>query len=223
MPFVELKEYTLEPEGFGEGLLNIDFSLSAGEVYDVQADQIDDATLFLKGLATLACPVKGTYRFDGEYLNLTDYRQLLSCKRRIGYISQHAAMISNQTVRENLLLIRYFHENSLGITLDDDTESLCRQFDLIDKLDQKPGGLHPQDIQNAITVRELSKAADLLLLERPEDFIDNTKIDILIKVLKKLQDKGLTIVFFSFDDVFERAFAVKNILISNGNLNLFSP
>ena len=222
MPLVELKDYTLEPEGIGNGLLNVNFSLSAGDVFSMQADHIDDATLFLKGLATLACPVQGTYRFDGEYLNLSDYRHSLSYKRRIGYIAQDTAMISNRTIRENLLFMRYFHENSLGIRLDENTEGLCRQFDIIDKLDLKPGGLHPQDIQNAITVRELCKSADLLLLERPEDFIDNTKIALLIRILKKLLYKKLAIIFFSFDAEFEAAFSIKKIMISDGNLNALS-
>lgn len=222
MPLIELKDYTLNPEGTGNGLSNINFSLSTGDVFSIRADRIDDATLFLKALATLVCPVRGTYFFDGEDINLSDYRHALPCKRRIGYIAPDTAMISNRTVRENLLFMRSFYENSLAISLDEKTEALCRKFDILDKLDMKPGELHPQDIQNAITIRELCKSADLLLLERPEDFIDNTKISFLIKILTELLFTNLAIVFFSFDAEFETAFSIKNIIISDGYLNTTS-
>ncbi len=224
MPLIELKDYTLRPEGAGKGLSDISFSLLQSDVCSIQADRVYDATLFLKALATLVYPVRGTYRFDGEEINLSDYRASLSCKRRIGYIAPGTAMISNRTVRENLLFMRYFYEDSLSISLDENMEELCRKFDILDKLDRKPGELHPQDIQNAITIRELCKSPDVLLLERPEDFIDNTKIDSLIKVLKDLSLSRLAIVLFSFEAAyeaaFEAAFSFKNVKILNGNVTI---
>jgi hypothetical protein len=70
--------------------------------------------------------VGGTYRFNGEMVNLKDYRQCLAVKRQIGYVAADAAMISNRTIRENLLLTRFYYENDLTIDIDQKTEALCK-------------------------------------------------------------------------------------------------
>lgn len=222
MPLIELIDYTLAPAGTGNGLSDIYFSLSQGESCSIHADYSDDATLFLKALATLVSPIKGTYCFNGEKINFSHYRHLLPYKRRIGYIAPDSAMISNRTVYENLLFMRCFYENSLQISLDDHTKELCRKFDILDKIDMKPTELHPQDIQNAITIRELCKSPDLLLIERPEDFVDYTKFNLFSELLKELSLSKLAIVFFTFDKLLESTLSNKKVLISKGYLNTTS-
>ena len=167
MHVIELTDYTLSPVVEGNGLQGIFFNLSEGDVCAIEADEEDDAAVFLRALGTLTLPVKGTYRFRGENQDLFDYRHLLPIKKKIGYVAQDSAMISNRTVRENLLLMRNYFENSLFIDLDESTAQLCRKFDLEDKLDMRPGALNPLDLQIAITIRELSKSPEVLLVDRP--------------------------------------------------------
>ena len=47
MPIIELTDYTLEPEGAGNGLTDFRFSLFSGDGFAIQTDSIDDAALFL--------------------------------------------------------------------------------------------------------------------------------------------------------------------------------
>jgi len=218
MPIIELIDYTLDPEGAGNGLSDISFSLFSGDGYLLQTDSIDDAVLFLKALVTLVSPRKGTYCFNDTKIDLSDYRNSLPCKQRMGYIASDAALISNRTVRENLLLMRYFHEDSLLLTLDDHTAELCRKFDILDKFDRRPGELHPQDIKNTITVRELSKYPDVLVLERPEDFIDHTKFSLFMETVMAMTQQNLPVVFFSSDTEFIKSFSNKKLKISKGRL-----
>lgn len=219
MPLIELIDYTLAPRGNGKGLRRVAFSLSAGEVYAVHSDSEDDAALFLKALATLVAPEQGTYRFDGATVDLIDYRHSLSCKKRIAYIAPETAMLSNRTIRENLLLMRYGREDSLSIALDDDTTELCRGFDIFGKLDLKPGEIHHQNVQDAIAVRELSKAANVLLVERPEDFIDYGKIFLFVETVRARLATGLPMVYFTSDREIDTAFSGRRIVISNGRLS----
>ena len=222
MPVIELIDYTLKPEGAGNGLTEFSFSLFSGDGYSIETDSIDDVALFLKALVTLASPRKGTYCFNEMKIDLSDYRNALPCKQRIGYIASDAALISNRTVRENLLFMRYFHEDSLLLTLDDHTADLCRKFDIFDKLERRPGELHPQDIKNTITIRELSKHPDVLVLERPEDFIDHTKFRIFMEAVRAMTQRNLPVVFYSSDADFTKSFSNKKLTISKGRLTSFS-
>lgn len=220
MQLVQLKDYTLKSHGAGNGLSGIDFSLHMGDCYWVQSDTIDDAALFLKALATLKSPIKGTYWFKNSRIDLSDYRNPLFCKQQIGYISSDAALISNRSIRENLLLMRSFHEDSLSLALDDGMLELCRQFDILGLLDRRPADLHPRDIQNVVTVRELSKNPVVLLLESPEDFIDHSKYGFFNEVLSDLSQQGVALVFSSSDQNFVKAFSCKKVVITNGRLNV---
>jgi len=110
---IELSNYNLVVEGFVNSLKDICFTLAEGDACAIKAAAADDAYIFLKALATLVSPQTGTYRYMGETMDFSDYRKLLPFKKKIGYVGQDSAMLSNKTVRENLLLMRSYFENSL--------------------------------------------------------------------------------------------------------------
>jgi len=215
---IELSDYSLPATGSGSGLKNIYFAVSGGDVCFIQSDSINDAHIFLKALATLVRPENGTYRYMGETIDFSDYRKLLPFKKRIGYIGQDAAMISNRTVRENLLLLRYYFENSLSLELDENVVQLCNLFNLQNKLDIRPGELRPVELRTAIAIRELTKSLDILLLERPEDYFDHTRLDLFNEILKDNIEQGHAVVFSSNDQSFIEAFSNRQVRIADGTL-----
>jgi len=215
---IELSDYSLPATGSGSGLKNIYFAVSGGDVCFIQSESINDAHIFLKALATLVRPDNGTYRYMGETIDFSDYRKLLPFKKKIGYIGQDAAMISNRTIRENLLLLRYYFENSLSLALDENVIQLCNLFDLKNKLDIRPGELRPVELRTAIAIRELTKSLDILLLERPEDYFGHSRLDLFNEILKDNIEQGHAVVFSSNDQSFIEAFSNRKILIADGTL-----
>jgi len=215
---IELSDYSLPATGSGSGLKNIYFAVSGGDVCFIQSDSINDAHIFLKALATLVRPENGTYRYMGETIDFSDYRKLLPFKKRIGYIGQDAAMISNRTIRENLLLLRYYFENSLLLELDENVVQLCNLFNLQNKLDLRPGELRPVELRTAIAIRELTKSLDILLLERPEDYFGHSRLDLFNEILKDNIEQGHAVVFSSNDQSFIEAFSNRQLRIADGTL-----
>lgn len=184
----------------------------------MQADSPDDAHLLLKAIAMLEHPTGGAYRFMGKKINFSDHRNLLPYKKKIGYVTTDTSMISNMSIRENLLLMRYYFENSLSLDIKDNVKNLCAVFDIYDKLDIRPGELRPTELRSAIVIRELTKSPDILLFERPEDFIRHTKFDLFVKLLKEMLLTGIPVVFISYDAYLVKEFSNREILISDGNL-----
>jgi ABC-type ATPase involved in cell division len=218
MHLIELSDYYLDTIGAGSDFNNVYFALSKSEACQIQTDSTDDAHNFLKALATLVRPVSGTYRFMGKEINFSDYRKLLPIKKKIGYIGQDATMISNRSVRENLLLMRSYYENSLSISLDEKVLKLCRMFNLQDKLDVRPGDLRPVDLRMAIAARELTKSFDVLLLDCPEDYFGHNTFDLLNEIINNITHSEKAVVFFSRDQDFVKTFPNRKILITNGTL-----
>ena len=218
MYLINLVDYTIDSPERDCCLNKLNFGLSQGDAFAIIADSPDRAHMFLKALAMLVKPVSGEFYFKDKKVDFSDYRNLLPCKKKIGYIASDAAMISNITVRENLLYMRYYFENSLSLSLDEKADNLCKIFSIHDKLNVRPGKLRSVDLRIAIAIRELSKSPDLLLLERPEDFIGHTNFDLFTEVLRDLVLTKLPIVFISYDKDFIEEFSNKKIFLKDGTL-----
>ncbi len=215
---LELYDYSLAAMGSGHGIQGFSFILAPGDVCAVESPQADDGRLFLRALATLVRPLRGSYVFKGQHHDLRRYNDMLGCKRKIGYVSPGVALISNLSVKQNLLLPRYYHENKLDIDLDEPAMALCRAMGIEEKIDQRPAGLTPMEVQSAIIVRELIKMPEILLLDQPEMVVGHSKFDALAGIFNRLIDERLPIVFFSYDERLLSPFVNRKVRIADGRL-----
>jgi ABC-type polar amino acid transport system ATPase subunit len=216
MAFIELHDYAHAPTGRGKGLQKFSFSLERGDSYGLHADRIDDAHLFLRALATLEPPEEGTYIFKGEALNFAKARTLLSARRKIGYLGSDAALIGNRTLRTNLLLGRYYYENKLNLELDDDVLSLCRLFGIEEKLDLRPSQVAPEDARAAVIIREMTKGAEVFLVEQVFIALARPIIDKYIEMMSKMIESGIPCVFYAGVTEFDSLFKKRDIYIRDG-------
>ncbi|RJQ84950.1 MAG: ATP-binding cassette domain-containing protein [Desulfobacteraceae bacterium] len=221
MNFLELSDYSLAASGSGSGIRGFSFSLGPGEVCAIDSFNPDDAQTFMRALATLVRPIEGIYRFKGRTCDLKDPNAMLSLKKQIGYVARDAALISNLTVRQNLLLQRCYFENRLDIDLHEDVEALCSTFGIQDKLDQRPAGLNVMEVQAAIIVREMTKKPEFMIMGQPES-IGHAKFGLLTQIFNRMIAERLPIVLLSYDLRLVRRFANRKILIADGSLSTLS-
>lgn len=217
-PTIEMTDYTLKPHGSGQGIKSFHFTLSKGHVCAIETQNPDDSNNLLRAIATLTRPVRGTYHYEGKKMELKSNEQMLSCKSKIGYVAPDAALISNMTVRQNLLLRRYYFENDLTIDIDEQVKSLCDHLGIFNKLDKRPSELNKIETLMAIVIREIEKKPRVLLLEGPEDFIGHAKFDFLVKLFNDWISQRKPVVFISYDRRLIRRFANRKITIADGIL-----
>ena len=199
-PIIEIVDLQLASAGGAEGCGADGLVVGDGDVVAIAADLAAVSRQLLRLLATLHKPRAGTYRFAGQAVDLGDDRRCLEIKRRIGYVAADAAMISNLTLRENLLLMRYYLENDLAIAIDPVVADLCRDTGLSPFLDRRPAVLNDRQLLKAIAIREMAKAPVLMLVERPENFIELSDDDAIFRHLKNMVQSGMAVVFFSTHD-----------------------
>lgn len=205
MNVVTLKNYELRDMATRCHLQDFNFSLAQGEACSVSADAADAAHLFTRALATLVYPISGRYIFLDAVLDFGQYQNLLEYKRQIGYFGPEAALISNLTVRQNLLLSRAYFENRLDLNLDDNVKNLCDAFDLTEKLDLRPTTLSPLDIRAAIITREITKPLKLFIMDSPEDLIGQPGFDFLVAHIEQKAAAGIPLVLLcENNDLIER-------------------
>ncbi len=217
-PIVEIRDYVIASEKAGCGLQGCSLAIEAGQVLALEPVDPADGLLLLRALATLEIPERGAYFFMGQRQKLADYRALLECKRRIGYIARDAALISNLSLRENLLLMRWYFGNSFDLELEDDELELCRQLDLERKMELRPSDLDPADVQFALVVRELSKKPNVILMDRPEDLVADRRFQVLRRELKKYILKQVPLVFTACEHDFFRRLSNRRLILAEGRL-----
>jgi ABC-type iron transport system FetAB ATPase subunit len=216
MALIELRDYTHAPTGRGKGLEKFSFSLSPGDAFSLHADRIDDAHLFLRALATLEPPEEGTYFFKGEALDFIKSSRLLPVRGKIAYLGTDAALIGNRTLRTNLLIGRYYHENKLDLELSDDVQSLCRLFGIESKLDLRPSQVALEDIRAAVIIREMTKGAEVFLIEQAFFVLARWIVEKYIEMIRKVIDSGIPCVYYAGLTEYDRLFKKRDIYIRDG-------
>lgn len=222
MDAIELTDYALPPLATGRGLRPFDFHLAGGQSCAVHGDDPTDVHLFLRALATLERPKSGGYRFFEQRLDFSDYRLLLPWRRKISYIGRDSAMISNLTIRENLLLEQSFFQNTTSPELSEEVSWFCRVFNIFDKLDVRPAALNSLNLRVAIAIRELTKGSKILIMEAPEDLFGHSKFHYLIERIHSMIGTGIPFVYFTEDPSFIGAFSGKEVRIHQGVLREMS-
>ncbi len=219
MTLIELRDYGHAPTGRGKGLQTFSFRLEEGDVYRLTADRVDDGHLFLRALATLEPPESGTYLYKEQVLRFTDRRQLLAVRRHIGYLGADAALVGNRTLRTNLLLGRYYYENRLSLELSDEVMELCRIFGIDDKLDLRPAQVAREDARAAVIIRELTKGAEVYLMEQAFVYIAQPLMEKYRALLRTAVQAGIPCVFYGDFQSVDSEIPVKTIDIRDGQIS----
>ncbi len=141
-------------------------------------------------------------------------------RRKIGYLGSDATLIGNRTLRTNLLLGRYYYENKLNLELSDEVLSLCRLFGIEDKLDLRPSHVAPEDARAAVIIREMTKGAEVFLMEQVFIVLARPVIDRYIEMMHKLIELGIPCVFYAGVSEFDRLFKKRDIHIRDGVVNV---
>jgi ABC-type lipoprotein export system ATPase subunit len=218
---VRLSDYTLEALVNGNDLKNFNLVLSKGDAFSIVTDSSDDAHHLLRGVAGLDAPKSGRFLYKGEEIDFSDYRNLLHYKRNVGYVASDAIFLANRSIHDNLMLMRHYFEDSTCIEMCTEAVELCRVFDLEKRLDLKPHQLDPEEHRLFVIVRELSKNPEILLIEKPGDFLARKSFEALKGILRNLIKMDLALMFFSTDQTFTDEFANRRIAIDKGTVTSF--
>lgn len=219
---IRLSDYTLEALGNGNDLKNFNFVLSKGDAFSIVTDSSDDAHHLLRGVAALELPKSGRFFYRGEKIDYLDYRNLLHYKQKVGYIASDAIFFANRSMHDNLMLMRYYFEDSTSVEMSGEAVELCRVFELEKRMGLKPHQLDPEEHRLFMIVRELSKNPEILLIEKPRDFLATKSYVALKEMLRNLMKKDLAFMFFSTDQTFTNEFANKRITIDKGKVTIFA-
>jgi branched-chain amino acid transport system ATP-binding protein len=150
-------------------------------------------TTFFNLISGALATTAGVIKFKGE--NITGLKPHQICKRRVARTFQLVKVFPNMTAFENVLLGSLFG-TSTGISMPDANAKAMELLDFVG-LSAKKGSL-AKDLtianQKRVEVaRALATKPELLLLDEVMAGLNPTEVVLVIELIKKIRDKGITV------------------------------
>lgn len=177
---------------------NIDFTLTKGEVHALLGENGAGKTTLMKILYGLYKPDSGEIHLHGQKTEIHSPEQAI--RKGIGMVHQHFMLIPPFTVLENIVLGQ---EPRRAMGRLDYPEALRK----INQLSQELGfKIDPrakvEDIsvglqQRVEILKALYREAEILILDEPTSVLTPQEVDELGLILRKLVDRGKSIIFIT--------------------------
>lgn len=218
---IELKDMCKIYTGkFGEkvALNGVNLTIKKGDFCSVMGPSGSGKSTFLHILGCMDTITTGSFKLDGMELAKLTVQEINKIRKKyISYVFQNFALMSHFTAYENVevpLLARNVPKKERREIIKEKLEILGVE-EVINKLPTEMSGGQQQRVAIA---RALAADTPIILADEPTGSLDQSTGLELIKVLKKLNEDGKTIIVVSHDYKIAN-FAKRKIKIEDGILS----
>lgn len=188
-------------------LKDISLELESGKIYGLAGSNGSGKTTLIKCFSGIYKPDSGEVLLDGKNIyNNND------SKNKIGLIFDNHNFLTFSTIKSySKYYAKYYDDFSF-----EKFDEMCKKFELPDKsqIDQLSFG-QKKKLQIAMV---LSRNTDYLLMDEPENGLDNENREFLRELIRDLSDNGMCVVISTHDLVNIENMCDELILIDDGNL-----
>nr|MBP7494889.1 sugar ABC transporter ATP-binding protein [Spirochaetales bacterium] len=179
-------------------LSKINFSLFPGEIHALMGQNGAGKSTLIKIMTGVYQPDEGDMYFQGQkfHVESPEHAQNMG----IATVYQEVNLCPNLMVAENLLLGRE-PRSFMGIrwkTLLSESQRIIKEKLELDLDPTRPLGSYSIAIQQMVAIaRALCVRSTVLILDEPTSSIDETEVERLFSILRKLKQEGLAILFIT--------------------------
>ena len=197
--------------GLSHILFDVSLEVSRGEVVCLLGRNGAGKSTTLKSMMGLTPPKEGTVRFKGE--DVTGKRPHVHARLGIGYVPDDRRVFADLTVGENLEI----SERASGEFPQWNKESVYEFFPALKHIDSRKAGFLSGGEQQMLTIgRALMTNPEFLLLDEPTEGLAPMVIKILEEQIRKLRNKGLTVLLAEQNQKVALGLSDRGYIIDNG-------
>ncbi|TYP74520.1 sugar ABC transporter ATP-binding protein [Paenibacillus methanolicus] len=189
-----------------KALSNVDFRLFPGEVHALMGENGAGKSTLIKVLTGVYSIDEGSVLMEGKAVSISG--PLAAQKAGISTVYQEVNLCPNLTVAENIYIGR--EPRKFGRIqwkkMNQDAERLLKERLNLTIDVAVPLQTYSVAIQQLIAIaRALSISAKVLILDEPTSSLDQTEVQQLFRIMRKLKSEGLAILFVThfLDQVYE--------------------
>jgi ribose transport system ATP-binding protein len=188
-----------------KALDNVSIDFEKGEIHGIVGENGAGKSTLIKILTGALEPTEGKIEIFGkEYNQLSPHKSL---EIGISAIYQEFNLIPFLTVAENVFYGREITKGSFlnSSFMNSETKKFCNEMeiDIDPKTQVKDLGIAYQQIIEI--VKALSKNSKIIIMDEPTAPLTNREIEVLYKIIRNLESKGVTILYIShrLGEIFE--------------------
>ena len=159
----------------------------------------------------------GEYYLTGELVNKMNSNQLsLIRNKELSFIFQQFAIMKDYNVYDNVelpLLRRKLSKKERKSKV----REILKKLDIEDQIKKMPSELSGGQQQRVAIARALVSESKIILADEPTGSLDKKTGEEIMKLLKKLNDEGKTIILITHDENVD-AYAKRHMKIEDGRL-----
>lgn len=177
---------------------DVTFELIKGEIHALLGENGAGKSTLMKVLFGLESPEQGLIILNDVETDMKSPQDAIS--KGIGMVHQHFMLVPSLTVAENIILGvepakgKVFIDMNKAVEISREiAEKYNFEIDVTAKVEDLPVGIK----QKVEILKALYRGADILILDEPTAVLTPQETDELFIQLKKLKEKGHTIIFIS--------------------------
>jgi len=200
-------------------LKNINLTIKSGELLILKGVSGSGKSTLLNIIASIMKPTSGEVVVNGENIvSLSDIHSSNYRKKSVGYVTQNFYLFDELSVKENLLPPLVIEEFSTA-QIDKHIQTALEIANISHKKSQIVSTLSGGEKQRTIIARAIVNNPHIIICDEPTANLDRENSLLFIETIKKLKERGKTIIISTHDQIFDNlAFIDRTILIKDGEI-----
>ena len=181
-----------------EALRGVNLKVERGEFLCILGPSGSGKSTLLNLIGALDKPTSGTLLIDGVDVSKLNDNQLADLRRKVGFVFQFFNLIPRFAAIDNVELSMSIANISRS-ERKKHAEDMLETVGLKDRMKHKPAELSGGQQQRVAIARALANNPSFLLLDEPTGNIDSKTAHEVMEIIKKLNEKGVTIIMVTHD------------------------
>lgn len=200
-----------------EALSELTFELESGEMAFLTGHSGAGKSTVLRLIALLERPTRGIVVVNGQNTSSLPSRRIPAFRRQIGVVFQDHRLLMDRPVFDNVALPLVVADSGLR-EIDKRVRAALDQVGLLGKERVLPSELSVGEQQRVGIARAVVSKPPLLIADEPTGNLDPALATEIMRVFKRFQEVGVTVVVASHDAHLVREFAQSEIVLETGHV-----
>jgi putative ABC transport system ATP-binding protein len=181
-----------------QALRGVNLQVEKGDFLSILGPSGSGKSTLLNLIGALDKPTEGKLSIDGVDVSTLNDNELADLRLRIGFVFQFFNLIPRFTARDNVELSMSILGKSKA-ERKKHAEELLETVGLKDRINHKPAELSGGQQQRVAIARALANDPRFLLMDEPTGNIDSKTAEEVLSLIKKINEKGVTIIMVTHD------------------------
>jgi cell division transport system ATP-binding protein len=200
-----------------EALSEVSLRIEAGEFVFLTGRSGAGKSSVLKLIALLERPSRGVVTVNGQNTGAMPERRIPAFRRQIGVVFQDHKLLVDRPVHDNVALPLIVAGTPLK-EIDRRVRAALDQVGLLDKERVLPSELSVGEQQRVGIARAVIAKPPLLIADEPTGNLDHSLALEVMRLFKRFQEVGVTIVVATHDMQLVREFGQREIVLDGGRV-----